>query len=135
MAAIERGTGAEDRVVRAWLAKAVTAERGPQWVCGNCGHVHSDWRPICVQCESFDSLSWEVVEQSDAALISAAQMLPLIVGSLEDKRDEATAGTDEGVTEAELVDDAPDSPDAATEEITADAVADAEPVEQAQSRA
>src|SRR6056297_2465029 len=101
MAAIERGQGSEDRVVRAWLAKAVTAARGAQWVCGNCGHVHSDWRPICAQCESFDSLSWQDVEQSDAALTGPAQMLPLIVGALEDKSDDVSQNT--SVSDAEIV--------------------------------
>jgi HemY protein len=85
MAAIERGQGAEDRVVRAWLARAVTASRGPQWICGNCGHVHAEWRPICANCESFDTLNWEEAPQSEAALAGPAQMLPLIVGALEDR--------------------------------------------------
>lgn len=86
MAAIERGTGAEDRLVRAWLVKGVTAPRGMQWVCEACGHVHAEWRPVCSHCNSFDRLSWQEVTQSDAALIGPAQMLPLIVGALEDKR-------------------------------------------------
>lgn len=85
MAAIERGEGSDDRIVRAWLAKAVTAPRGMQWVCGNCGHVHAEWRPVCSQCDGFDSLSWQEVAQSEAALMGPAQMLPLIVGALEDK--------------------------------------------------
>ncbi len=87
MAAIERGQGAEDRVVRAWLARAVTASRGPQWTCGNCGHVHAEWRPVCAHCESFDTLAWEEAPQSEAALAGPAQMLPLIVGALEDRRE------------------------------------------------
>jgi HemY protein len=85
MAAIERGEGSEDRIVQAWLARAVTASRGPQWICGKCGHVHAEWRPVCANCESFDTLSWEEAPQSEAALAGPAQMLPLIVGSLEDK--------------------------------------------------
>ncbi|GAA5074755.1 tetratricopeptide repeat protein [Roseibacterium beibuensis] len=89
MAAIERGQGGEDRVVRAWLAKAVTASRGPQWTCEKCGHVHADWRPVCANCESFDTLSWQEAPQSDAALAGPAQMLPLIVGALEDRREDA----------------------------------------------
>lgn len=87
MAAIERGEGAEDRLVRAWLLKAVTAPRGMQWVCEACGHVHAEWRPVCGHCNSFDRLSWQEVTQSDAALIGPAQMLPLIVGALEDGHD------------------------------------------------
>ena len=83
MAAIERGEGAEDRVVRGWLAKAVTASRGPQWTCTRCGHVHGAWRPICENCHSFDSLAWQEAPQSSAALTGPAQMLPLVVGALE----------------------------------------------------
>lgn len=113
MAAIERGEGSEDRVVRAWLAKAVTAPRGHQWVCGNCGHVHGDWRPVCSNCETFDSLSWEEVTQSEAALTGPAQMLPLIVGALEDKSDEPD------VTEADVVEVTPIVDTPATPEATA----------------
>lgn len=108
MAAIERGEGSEDRIVRAWLAKAVTAPRGMQWVCDNCGHVHADWRPVCAHCGSFDSLSWQEVTQSEAALTGPSQMLPLIVGALEDRRgpeaDEAEV--------VDLVDPAADAGDA-----------------------
>ncbi|MBY6201831.1 tetratricopeptide repeat protein [Maritalea mobilis] len=100
MAAIERGQGGEDRVVRAWLAKAVTASRGPQWTCEKCGHVHADWRPVCANCESFDTLSWQEAPQSDAALAGPAQMLPLIVGALEDRREDTA-------DEAEVVEGTP----------------------------
>ena len=90
MAAIERGAGAEDRLVRAWLAKAVMAPRGMQWVCDSCGHIHAEWRPVCTHCGSFDRLSWQEVAQSDAALMGPAQMLPLIVGAREDGRDQSS---------------------------------------------
>ncbi len=68
MAAIERGEGSPDRVVRGWLARAITAPRGEQWLCSNCGHVHEDWRPVCANCESFDTLEWAQPRQSEAAL-------------------------------------------------------------------
>ncbi len=83
MAAIERGEGSEDRLVRAWLAKAVTASRGPQWLCEACGHVHAEWRPTCTHCDGFDTLHWAVPPQSEAALQGPEQMLPLIVGALD----------------------------------------------------
>lgn len=101
MAAIERGEGSPDRVVRGWLARAVTAPRGEQWLCSNCGHVHEDWRPVCANCESFDTLEWAQPRQSAAALAGPAQMLPLIVGALEDQRDEAE----------EVIDDLPEVAD------------------------
>jgi len=36
MAAIERGEGSDDSIVRAYLARALTASRGSQWVCEKC---------------------------------------------------------------------------------------------------
>ncbi|WP_299786865.1 heme biosynthesis HemY N-terminal domain-containing protein [uncultured Marivita sp.] len=84
-AAIERGEGASDAVVRGWLARALTAPRGPQWVCENCKTIHSEWTPVCNNCESFDTLSWTTPPQSETVLPAGAEMLPLIVGSLEDK--------------------------------------------------
>ena len=112
MAAIERGEGSEDRVVRAWLAKAVTASRGAQWLCSNCGHVHADWRPTCTQCESFDTLTWDEAPQSEAALTGAHQMLPLIVGALEDKSADQEAASEE----AEIVEPVDVTPVAQTED-------------------
>ncbi|MBF9042714.1 tetratricopeptide repeat protein [Rhodobacterales bacterium HKCCE4037] len=120
MAAIERGEGAEDRVVRGWLARAVTASRGNQWVCGKCGHVHEDWRPVCANCESFDTLEWSEVRQSQAALAGPAQMLPLIVGVLEDRRDPAE--------EAEVVDVEEEPTDVTVEETVAPEATDPETV-------
>ncbi|WP_425074287.1 heme biosynthesis protein HemY [Sagittula sp. S175] len=84
MAAIEKGEGAKDQVVRGWLAKAVTAPRGPQWVCENCNTIHADWRPTCSNCGAFDTLAWKTPPQSEVVLPAGANMLPLIIGSLED---------------------------------------------------
>lgn len=81
MAAIERGEGADDSVVRAWLARAVTAPRGPQWVCENCNHIHAEWAPVCENCHSFDTLSWKEPSESEVALPGSADMLPLIVAA------------------------------------------------------
>ena len=86
MAAIERGEGSEDAVVRGWLAKALTASRGPQWVCENCQQIHGSWQPVCNNCASFDTLSWKEAPQAEIASADpGAAMLPLIVGALEDK--------------------------------------------------
>lgn len=109
MAAIERGEGSEDRVVRGWLAKAVTASRGPQWTCENCGHVHATWQPVCEHCDSFDTLAWAEAPQSESAFAGTAQMLPLIVGALEDRRDDPEIEDPEPeVVDAEPVDDTPE---------------------------
>ena len=84
MAAIERGEGAPDSLVRAWLAKALTASRGPQWTCDKCHNIHSDWVPICSNCGAFDTLSWVEPPKSEMALPNSTDMLPLIVGQIED---------------------------------------------------
>ena len=82
MAAIERGVGADDAVVRGWLARAVTAPRGPQWVCDNCQSIASEWGPVCTNCHAFDTLSWrDAPTNAEPTIPSGAAMLPLIVGS------------------------------------------------------
>ena len=88
MAAVERGSGSDDAVVRGWLARALTAPRGPQWICDNCGTVHAEWGPVCSNCSAFDTLSWKEAPAGDLALTNnAAGMLPLIVGALEHHED------------------------------------------------
>ena len=89
MAAIERGEGKSDAVVKGWLARALTAPRGPQWVCDNCHQIHGEWGPVCVNCGAFDTLSWTTPPQQDVAMPSGTEMLPLIVGAIEDRSEEA----------------------------------------------
>lgn len=83
MAAIERGEGASEAVVRGWLAKALGASRGPQWVCDNCGTVHAAWVPVCTSCEAFDSLAWVSPAAATPGAVNAlpSDMLPLLVGA------------------------------------------------------
>jgi len=82
MAALEKSEGAEDHVVRAWLARAATAPRGPAWVCSNCGSTTTDWRPVCENCEAFDTLNWTTPKGSRNSghpeLLTGA-MMPLLV--------------------------------------------------------
>ncbi|UWP89029.1 heme biosynthesis protein HemY [Aliiroseovarius crassostreae] len=80
LAAIERGEGAEDKTVRALLARALTAPRGPQWVCDKCNHIHADWAPVCGNCGGFDTLSWSKAPETEGQMSGGADMMPLIVG-------------------------------------------------------
>ena len=81
MAAIERGEGGSEAVVRGWLAKALSASRGPQWVCENCGTVHGTWVPVCVSCEAFDSLEWaEPRRVATGASALPSEVVPLLIG-------------------------------------------------------
>ncbi|MER5172053.1 heme biosynthesis protein HemY [Thioclava kandeliae] len=81
MAAVERGEGSDDAVVRGWLARALTAPRGPQWCCDACQNIQSDWTPVCDNCGGFDTLSWREPPKTDQPLPHGAEMLPLIVGA------------------------------------------------------
>ncbi len=99
MAAIERGQGASDTVVKGWLARALSVPRGPQWICDNCQNIHAEWQPTCGNCKSLDTLTWKTPPLSEVAMPGGVEMLPLIVGAIEDN-----SGADaEPVTEAEEV--------------------------------
>jgi HemY protein len=81
MAAIEHGEGAPDSAVKGFLARAVNASRGPQWVCGNCHNIPGAWEPVCSNCGAFDTLSWREPPKQDAgALPAGAATAPLLVG-------------------------------------------------------
>jgi HemY protein len=90
MAAITRGEGGDDAMVRGWLTKALTASRGPQWVCDNCGTVHANWGPVCSSCHGFDTLSWKTPPAAEFTLPGGVEMLPLLVGKPGEKADGAT---------------------------------------------
>lgn len=79
MAAIERGEGSDDAVVRGWLSKALTAPRGPQWCCDKCQAIHATWAPICENCGGFDTLSWREPVETTGPSATAAELLPLLV--------------------------------------------------------
>ncbi|UWR49084.1 heme biosynthesis protein HemY [Phaeobacter inhibens] len=99
MAAIEKGEGASDAVIQGWLARALNAPRGPQWVCGNCNHIHAEWAPVCENCASFDTLSWRRPETPEIVGATGAQVLPLITGT-----PEGAAGPDASdIPEVELL--------------------------------
>ena len=82
IAAIEKGEGADDSVIRKWLTKAVSAPRGPQWVCENCSTVHSVWRPTCFNCNALDTLTWMDVPETNAELVSGSKRAPFVLDVL-----------------------------------------------------
>ncbi|MCY1126461.1 heme biosynthesis protein HemY [Frigidibacter sp. RF13] len=98
MAAIERGEGEEDAVVRGWLTRALSASRGPQWICDKCQHVNAVWSPTCDHCGSFDTLSWREQSQTPSGP-SAADLLPLVVGGAAAAEPAAPADTPDEPTE------------------------------------
>ncbi|MCZ4351905.1 heme biosynthesis protein HemY [Roseovarius aestuarii] len=116
MAAVERGEGASDAVVRGWLARALTSPRGPQWICENCQHIHVDWAPACENCQAFDTLEWKSPPISEMVSPTGVEMLPLIVGALEDQTaqpvdsddaaKQASAKDADTVVDAEVIEDA-----------------------------
>ncbi|GGG79492.1 heme biosynthesis protein HemY [Salipiger pallidus] len=126
MAAIARGEGAPEQEVRGWLAKALVAPRGPQWVCDACGHAHAEWEPICENCGGFDTLSWTTPPHSDRPA-PGSDMLPLIVGVLEEDKGAAPAADPD--TAPEVLSPNPPTPEGkAAAEATRAEVEDAEEV-------
>ncbi|WP_010140581.1 heme biosynthesis protein HemY [Oceanicola sp. S124] len=107
MAAIERGEGASDAVVKGWLTRAVAAPRGPQWTCENCHHIHAEWVPVCEHCQAFDTLAWRDAPAGDYQTPMSQHMLPLIVGRV-----------DEGVADLPVATTPPEPQEAAPVEIT-----------------
>lgn len=79
MAAIERGEGSPDATVRGWLAKALTAPRGPRWCCDKCQAIHAEWQPVCDNCGGFDTLSWREPVEGSGPGPTGAELLPLMV--------------------------------------------------------
>ena len=107
MAAVERGEGASDAVVRGWLARALTAPRAEQWICDKCHNIEPVWGPVCGNCGGFDTLSWTRPPKSEVMAPTGVEMLPLIVGQVEDKRSdpEPEAPLEAEVIDAEIVTD------------------------------
>jgi HemY protein len=77
LAAVARGEGAEDSVVRDLVARAIAAPRGPQWVCDKCHAIHDGWQPVCTNCGSFDTLSWQTPPATSNSP-ALAELLPLM---------------------------------------------------------
>ncbi|MFS4436593.1 heme biosynthesis protein HemY [Paracoccaceae bacterium GXU_MW_L88] len=97
MAAIDRGEGAPDHVVRGWLTKAMSASQGKQWVCNVTHKPQAEWAPLS-QDGYFDSLEWTTPPRlDDAQAVSPAALMPL----LEDSAAKAKADEDAEVIEVE----------------------------------
>lgn len=119
MAAIERGAGAHDAVVKGWLARALTAPRGPAWVCDKCQKVHGSWGPVCDNCGGFDTLSWRRTDDDGSSMPSGTEMLPLIVGRIResspDTSEPALGKPEEDVEDATVIGDDADTESERTE--------------------
>lgn len=101
LAAIERGEGAPEAHVRAILTRALSAPRGPQWVCDNCHNVAGDWEPVCSNCGAFDTLSWREPPAGAGTTLRASgvDVLPMLAGIPET----ATSPAEDAARDAEEV--------------------------------
>ena len=110
LAAIERGEGSDDAVVRGTLARALVASRGPQWVCDKCHNVMADWSPVCDSCAGFDTLTWREPQTPVWGSMpgNGVEMLPLLVGA-----PATPVATRSDATDAEVVPPAASAPKAA----------------------
>lgn len=117
LAAVERGEGSDDSVVRGILAKAMVASRGPQWVCDKCHNVMADWAPVCDSCGGFDTLTWREPDRGTASagiVQNSVELLPLLVGSPKAAPEQPPAPATEPAAKP-----APVSPKPAEEEVVA----------------
>ena len=64
------------------LNSAITAKRGPQWVCGKCNTLHADWEPVCVNCSALDSLEWKVPPKDPTDFTVSEDLLPFLANEL-----------------------------------------------------
>ncbi|RUS59546.1 heme biosynthesis protein HemY [Pseudorhodobacter sp. E13] len=106
MAAVERGEGADDAVIRGWLARALTAPRGPQWCCDKCQAIHAQWVPVCDNCASFDTLSWREPADATGPSATGSELLPLIIGAPEPAS--VTVDAEPEPDDAEIISDTPE---------------------------
>ena len=104
IAAIEKGEGADDSIIRKWLTKALSAPRGPQWVCENCSTAHSVWRPTCFNCNALDTLTWMDVPETKAEVGLGSERAPFVLDVLnsnDGKADQLDLDVEEDLTEFE----------------------------------
>lgn len=92
-AAIAKGEGEDDQVVRKLINDAVNAPRGPQWICDNCSQIHTNWMAVCKNCSSLDSLSWKDSLAEDNMVFPGAVMPSL---ASEERDNEEHLAIDEG---------------------------------------
>ena len=82
MAVTERGKGGDDETIRNLLNLAITAKRGPQWICKKCNTVNTDWEPICANCSAMDSLEWKVPPKEPTNFTVSDDLLPFLAGEI-----------------------------------------------------
>jgi HemY protein len=82
MAVTERGKGGDDETIRNLLNLAITAKRGPQWICETCNTANTDWEPICANCSAMDSLEWKVPPQEATNFTVSDDLLPFLAGEI-----------------------------------------------------
>jgi HemY protein len=108
MATIARGEGEDDSIVRGWLARALTAPRGPQWCCDKCHAIHTQWHPICENCGGFDTLSWREPPETTGPSATGTELLPLIVGQPSPAADDNESTSLGDIIDAEVTQPRPD---------------------------
>ncbi|MBL4693706.1 MAG: heme biosynthesis protein HemY [Magnetovibrio sp.] len=77
MARLEDEDRGDKELVRSWLTRAAAAAADPAWVCGECGHVETEWKPHCPKCKSFGGFKWETPPGYEALSTLNAEPLRL----------------------------------------------------------
>lgn len=59
MARLEETQGNKEKAEE-WLERAVKANIGPSWTCGDCKGITDKWTLHCPECDGFDTISWQI---------------------------------------------------------------------------
>lgn len=73
LARLERREKNNEAAATNWLAKAITAQPDPQWLCAACGAAHEYWTATCDSCDAFNRLTWNAPGKSRGGVIGAAK--------------------------------------------------------------
>ena len=97
-AAVAKGQGEEDQVIRKLLDDALKAPRGPQWICDNCSQIHTNWMAVCKNCSSLDSLSWKDSLAEDSKVFPGVA-IPSLANEERDIKELSTIEEEDGASD------------------------------------
>lgn len=64
MARCERNGSDDPGAAQEWETRAGRTLESLDWRCTDCGRESQDWRPVCAECDGFDTLSWPIGPES-----------------------------------------------------------------------
>ena len=75
MARLEQLEHGDEHAARQWLLKATKAKDQPQWSCGVCSLLSTNWIMQCPSCQTIDSLQWTLVDKQNYNPLQVSRQL------------------------------------------------------------